>query len=156
MAFVVIILTWAGNVALAYVCALLYLRHSLTSCMQSPVALGVFAASFFVVLASLLVISSQPTILRLVIFFYSASSLSRWAITRNWQRHLVSWYKRRRIARICVWIKDDDVCPVNCQLSVSVLLMFLFLDLDPYHVTSTALSTKERSGCFNSYICSRI
>ncbi|KAI0278600.1 amino acid permease-domain-containing protein [Russula aff. rugulosa BPL654] len=91
MASVVVIMTWAGNVALA------------------PVALGVFAASFFVVLGSLLVISTQPTILRLVIFFYSASPLSRWAITRDWRRHLVSWYKSRRAARICVWIKDDDI-----------------------------------------------
>lgn len=114
MAFFVVIVTWAGNVALAYVCAFPYLRHSLTSCMQSPVALGVFAASFFVVLASLLVISTQPTILRHVIYFYSASPLSRWAITRDWRHHLVSWYKSRRAARICVWIKDDDVCPVKC------------------------------------------
>lgn len=91
MAFVVVVVTWAGNVALA------------------PIALGVFAASFFVVLASLLVISTQPTILRFVIFFYSASPLSRWAVTRDWRRYLVSWYKSRRAARICVWIKDDDI-----------------------------------------------
>ena len=114
MAFVVVIVTWAGNVTLAYVHAFPFLRHSLINCIISPIALGVFAASFFVVLASLLVISTQPAILRLVIFFYSASPLSRLAITRDWGHHLVSWYKSRRAARICVWIKDDDVCPVNC------------------------------------------
>ena len=128
---------------------------SLTSCIYSPIALGVFSASFFVVLASLLVISAQPTILRLVIFFYSASPLSRWAITRDYRRHLVSWYKSRRTARICVWIKDDDVC-VSYQVSVSVLPIFLFLDLDSCHVTSTALRREERPRCSNSHICSRI
>jgi hypothetical protein len=91
MAFVVVIVTCAANVALVYVRAPSYLPHSLTSCIQSPVALGVFVASFFVVLASLLVISTQPAILRLVIFFYSASPLSRWTITRDWQRHLVTY-----------------------------------------------------------------
>jgi hypothetical protein len=153
MAFVVVIVTWAGNIALAYVCAPRYLRDSLTSCMQSPVALGVFAASFFVVLASLFVISTQPTILRLVILFYSASSLSRWAVTRDWRRRLVSWYKSRRAARICVWIKDDDVCPVKC---LSLCCLCPYSDLDPCHVTSTAFRTEERSGCSNSYFCSCI
>jgi hypothetical protein len=109
-----------------------YLRSSLTSCMHSPVALGVFSASFFVVLASLLVISAQPTILRLVLFFYSASPLSRWAITRGWQRHLVSWYKSRRAARICVWIKDDDVClpsVCHCTACVSIPLTQIYVML---------------------------
>lgn len=114
MAFVVVIVTWAGNVALAYVCVFPYLRYSLISCMHSPIALGVFTASFVVVLASLLVISAQPTILRLVIFFYSASPLSRWAITRGWRRYLVSWYNSRRAARTCIWIKDDDVRFFKC------------------------------------------
>ena len=27
---------------------------------------------------------------------------------------VVSWYKSRRAALICVWIKDDDVVPVKC------------------------------------------
>lgn len=110
MAFIVVIATWVGNVVIAYVLVLPHLRFSLTSCVHSPIALGVFSASFAVVLVSLLVISAQPTILRLVLFFYSASPLSRWAISRGWQRHLVSWYKSRRAARICVWIKNDDVC----------------------------------------------
>jgi len=109
MAFVVAIVTWAGNVALAYVRAPPYLWFSLTSCTRSPIALGVFSISFLVVLLGLLVISAQPVILRLVLFFYSASPVSRWAMTRDWQPRLVSWYKSRRAARVCVWIKDDDV-----------------------------------------------
>ncbi|KAI0296098.1 hypothetical protein B0F90DRAFT_1820116 [Multifurca ochricompacta] len=91
MAFIVVIVTWAGNVALA------------------PIALGVFAASISVVLVTLFVISAQPTILRLLLFFYSATPFSRWAMSRGWQRRLVSWYKSRRAARVCVWIKDDDI-----------------------------------------------
>ncbi|KAH9970461.1 amino acid permease-domain-containing protein [Russula compacta] len=81
----------------------------LTICMHSPIALGVFSASFLVILAALLVISAQPTILKLVLFFYSASPFSRWAMTQGWQRQLISWYKSRRAARVCVWIKDDDI-----------------------------------------------
>ena len=72
-------------------------------------ALGVFAASFLVVLGVLLVIGAQPTILRLALFFCSASSFSKWAKTKGWQNRLVLLYKSRRAARICVWIKDDDV-----------------------------------------------
>lgn len=109
MAFVVAIVTWAGNVALAYVPSLRYLRSSLTRCLYSPTALGVFSVSYLAVLIALLVISAQPTILRLVLFFYSSSPFSRWAITRDLQPRLVSWYKTRRAARVCVWIKDDDV-----------------------------------------------
>lgn len=81
--------------------------------MHSPIALGVFSASFLVVLAALLVISAQPTILKLVLFFYAASPFSRWAMTQGWQRRLILWYKSRRAARVCVWIKDDDVCLVK-------------------------------------------
>jgi len=109
MAFVIAIVTWAGNVALAYVRALPYLLFGLTSCTHSPIALGVFSVSFLVVLVALLVISTQPVILKLLLFFYSASPFSRWAVTRDWQPRLVSWYKSRRAARVCVWIKDDDV-----------------------------------------------
>ena len=130
-----------------------FLSPVLTHQFHSPIALGVFCASFLVVLASLLVISAQSTILKLVLFFYSASPLSRWAITRGWKRHLVSWYKSRRAARVCVWIKNDDVC---CQASVGVLLMFLSLDQDPCHATSAALRAEKRSGRKNGYICSRI
>ena len=109
MAFVVAIMTWAGNVALAYVRALPYLWFWHASCTYSPIALGVFSVSFLVVLVGLLAISAQPVILRFVLFFYSASPFSRWAMTRGWQPRLVSWYKSRRAARVCVWIKDDDV-----------------------------------------------
>jgi len=28
---------------------------------------------------------------------------------RDWQRRFVSWYKSRRAARVCVWIKNDDI-----------------------------------------------
>lgn len=109
MAFVVAIVTCAGNVALAYVRALPYLLFGLTSRTHSPTTLGVFSASFLLVLVALLVISTQPVILRLALLFYSASPFSRWAVTRGWRPRLVSWYKSRRAARVCVWIKDDDV-----------------------------------------------
>ncbi|KAI0245718.1 amino acid permease-domain-containing protein [Lactifluus subvellereus] len=91
VAFVVVIVTWVGNVVLA------------------PIALGVFSVSFLVVFVALLAMTAQPSIMRLVLFSYSASPLSRWAITRGWQRRLILWYKSRRAARVCVWIKDDDI-----------------------------------------------
>ncbi|KAI0265919.1 amino acid permease-domain-containing protein [Gloeopeniophorella convolvens] len=91
MAFVVVIVTWAGNVAL------------------NPTALAVFAASFLCVLGALLAIGAQPSILRLALRFYAASPLASWAVTRGWQSRLVSWYQSRRAARTCVWIKDDDI-----------------------------------------------
>ena len=109
VAFMVAIVTWAGNVALAYLRGLPYLRFWHTSCTYNPIALGVFSVSFLVVLVGLLVISAQPVILRFVLSFYSASPFSRWAMTRDWQPRLVPWYTSRRAARICVWIKDDDV-----------------------------------------------
>jgi len=85
MGFVIAIVTWAGNVALAYVRALPYLWFWLTSCTHSPIALGVFSVSFLMVLVVLLMISAQPVVLRLVLFFYSASPFSRWTMTRDWQ-----------------------------------------------------------------------
>jgi len=92
MAFVVALVTWAGNVALV------------------PMALGVFCVSFLVVFVALLVISAQPAILRFVLFLlHSTSPFSRRAITRDWRRRFVSWYKARRAARVCVWIKNDDI-----------------------------------------------
>ncbi|KAH9959164.1 amino acid permease-domain-containing protein [Russula dissimulans] len=91
IAFVVVIATWAGNVALA------------------PIALGVFAVSFLVILGVLLIIGAQPTILRFALLFYSAGPFSQWPTTRGWQNRLVLWYKSRRAARVCVWIKDDDI-----------------------------------------------
>jgi hypothetical protein len=109
VAFVVAIVTWADNVALAYVRALPYPWFWHTSCTYNPIALGVFSVPFLVVLVRLLVISAQPVILTFVLFFYSTSPFSRWAMTRDWQPRLVSWYKSRRAARVCVWIKDDDV-----------------------------------------------
>ncbi|KAN0137458.1 Amino acid permease domain containing protein [Lactarius tabidus] len=91
MAFVVVIVTWAGNIALA------------------PVSLGVFAASFAVVFIALFATSAQPTILRLALQLYTASPFAQWRLTRGWQGPLVSWYKARRGARVCVWIKNDDI-----------------------------------------------
>jgi len=91
MAFVVVIVTWAGNIALA------------------PVSLGVFSASFAVIFIALFATSAQPTILRLSLQFYSASPLVQWRLTRGWQGRLVSWYKAHRAARVCVWIKNDDI-----------------------------------------------
>lgn len=94
------------------------------------------------VLASLLVISAQPTILRLVLFFYSASPLSRWAITRDWQRHLVSWYKSRRAARICVWIKDDDVCLLKPSVTA---LIYVSIPLTQIHIMLRALLSVQKN-----------
>ncbi|KAI9449880.1 amino acid permease-domain-containing protein [Russula earlei] len=91
MAFLVVIVTWAGNIVLA------------------PIALGVFSGFFLAVLATLLVIGAQPTFLRLFLFFCSAGPFSGWAMTAGWQRRLVMWYKSRRAARVCVWLKDDDI-----------------------------------------------
>lgn len=91
MAFVVVIVTWAGNIALA------------------PISLGVFAASFAVVFIALFATSAQPTILRVALQLYSVSPLVRWRLTRGWQGLLVSSYKARRAARVCVWIKNDDI-----------------------------------------------
>ncbi|KAI9451769.1 amino acid permease-domain-containing protein [Lactarius psammicola] len=91
MAFVVVIVTCTGNIALA------------------PISLGVFTASFAVVFIALFATSAQPTILRLALQFYMATPLFRWRLTRGWQRRLVSWYKARRAARVCVWIKNDDI-----------------------------------------------
>ncbi|KAH9057249.1 amino acid permease-domain-containing protein [Lactarius vividus] len=91
MAFAVVIVTCAGNIALA------------------PISLGVFAASFAVIFIALFATSAQPTILRLALQCYSSSPLLRWRLTRGWQRQLVSWYKARRAARVCVWIKNDDI-----------------------------------------------
>jgi hypothetical protein len=96
-------------------CFLFWLTHF----THSPVALGVFSASFLIVLAALLAISAQPTILQFGLFFYSASPLSRWARTRDWQPRLISWYKSRRAARVCVWIKNDDV---RCEMFPFVLV----------------------------------
>lgn len=110
MAFAVIIVTWAGNIALAYAGCPLFTSHlAYPACIHSPISLGVFAASFAVVFIGLFVTSAQPTILRLALQFYSVSPLVRWKVTREWQGRLVSWYKLRRAARICVWIKNDDV-----------------------------------------------
>ena len=78
-------------------------------CMHSPISLGVFSASFAVVFIALFATCAQPTILRLALQFYSVSPLVRWKLTREWQGRLVSWYKLRRAARVCVWIKNDDV-----------------------------------------------
>ncbi|KAI9447452.1 amino acid permease-domain-containing protein [Lactarius indigo] len=91
MAFVVVIVTFTGNIALA------------------PISLGVFAASFAVVFIALFATSAQPTVLRLALQLYSTGPLLRWRLTRGWQRRLVSWYKARRAARVCVWIKNDDI-----------------------------------------------
>jgi hypothetical protein len=110
MAFVVVIVTWAGNIALAYAeRPLLSSRKAYPLYMHSPVSLGVFAASFAVVFIALFATSAQPAILRLALQFYSVSPLVRWRLTRGWQGPLVSWYKARRGARVCVWIKNDDV-----------------------------------------------
>jgi hypothetical protein len=110
MAFVVVIVTWAGNIALAYVeCPLPASRLAYPLCMHRPTSLGVFSASFAVVFIALFATSAQPTILRLALQLYSISPFVRWRLTRGWQDRLVSWYKTRRAARVCVWLKNDDV-----------------------------------------------
>jgi hypothetical protein len=153
MAFVVAIVTWAGNVALAYAQVFPCFRFWLTHSTHSPVALGVFSASFLIVLAALLAISAQPTILQLGLFFYSASPFSRWARTRDWRPRLISWYKSRRAARVCVWIKDDDVCLRNVSLCARALI---FPGPDSRHATSTAFRAKQRTGCPNGHIRPRV
>ncbi|KAI0047380.1 hypothetical protein FA95DRAFT_1559224 [Auriscalpium vulgare] len=90
-AFVVVITTLAGNIAL------------------QPSALAVFAASFAIVLSALVVLNAQPHILRLLLRTYSVSPLARLHATRGWQAALVGLYRRVRSARMCVWIKDDDI-----------------------------------------------
>ena len=109
MAFVVVIVTWAGNIALAYVEFLWPTSRLAQLFAHSPISLGVFAASFAVVFIGLFATSAQPTILRLALQLYSVSPLVRWRLTQGWQGSLVSWYKARRAARVCVWIKNDDV-----------------------------------------------
>jgi hypothetical protein len=127
MAFVVALVTWAGNVALVYASARFHIPvPGSPTCMHSPMALGVFCVSFLVVFVALLVISAQPAILRFVLFLlHSTSPFSRRAMTRDWQRRFVSWYKSRRAARVCVWIKNDDVRCEVCFLCT--FLCFLFL-----------------------------
>ena len=90
-------------------CPLFTSHLAYPACIHSPISLGVFAASFAVVFIGLFVTSAQPTMLRLALQFYSVSPLVRWKVTREWQGRLVSWYKLRRAARVCVWIKNDDV-----------------------------------------------
>ena len=92
-------------------CLLLTFPLAYPLCVHSPISLGVFAASFVVVFIALFATSAQPAILRLALRFYSARPLSRWGLTQGWRRRLVSWYKARRAARVCVWIKNDDVRP---------------------------------------------
>ncbi|KAI0062936.1 hypothetical protein BV25DRAFT_1855218 [Artomyces pyxidatus] len=87
-AFVVVCTTWAGNIVL------------------NPSAVGVFVASFFIVLLVFLALNAQPIILRLALRMYDASSLSRFHRGKDW---LLRRYRRSRGTRVCIWIKDDDI-----------------------------------------------
>ena len=125
--------------------SLAYLTSRLLLCINSPISLGVFAASFAVVFIGLFATSAQPTILRLALQLYSVSPLVRWRFTRGWQGSLVSWYKARRAARVCVWIKNDDV-----RLSLSKCLHLFYhstFNLDPCHASRITLRAAECAGC---------
>ncbi|KAI0065724.1 hypothetical protein BV25DRAFT_1821391 [Artomyces pyxidatus] len=84
-AFIVVCTTWAGNIAL------------------DPSAIAIFAASFAIVLAVFFVLNGQLSILRLALRIYATSSIRR---GKDW---LLRRYRRTRDARVCVWIKDDDI-----------------------------------------------
>lgn len=76
---------------------------------DSPIAIAVFAASFFIVLIPLLALNAQSKVRRLVLRMYCASPLVRLRYTQRWKDGFVRWYQRGRSARTCVWIKDDNV-----------------------------------------------
>lgn len=156
VAFVVVIVTWIGNVVLAYAGFLPFFASGfgLPFVCYRPIALGVFSVSFVLVFVALLAMTARPSIMKLVLFSYSASPLSRWAMTRGWRRRLISWYKSHRAARVCVWIKDDDVRSRN--VSDSLLCLFMFPGSDPRHATGTALGGEEHPRCPDSHICPRV
>ncbi|VDB89935.1 unnamed protein product [Peniophora sp. CBMAI 1063] len=90
-AFVAMLAMWIGNI------------------VANPLSLGLWAASFAVVFSALLLVTAQPYIVRLLLRLHGSSPLATYEWTAGWAERLVKWYRRSRSARICVWIKDDNI-----------------------------------------------
>ncbi|KZV64688.1 hypothetical protein PENSPDRAFT_656347 [Peniophora sp. CONT] len=90
-ALVAMLAMWIGNV------------------VANPLSLGLWAASFAVVFTALLLVTAQPSIVRLLLRLHGSSPLATYKWTSGWSERLVRWYRYSRSARVCVWIKDDNI-----------------------------------------------
>ena len=117
-ALITVLAMWIGNIVAKYAISsdLSGTRVALTL-LCSPVSLGLWAASFSVIFSALLLVTAQPAVVRLLLRLHGSSPLATYQWTAGWRSRLISWYRRSRNARVCVWIKDDNV---TIHIAVSV------------------------------------
>ncbi|KAI0029916.1 amino acid permease-domain-containing protein [Vararia minispora EC-137] len=77
--------------------------------VRDPLSLALFAGPYVIVFTALLLAVRQPNVSRAVLGIYSASPLSRWRFTKSLTNLLARWHCRSRSARVCVWVKTDDI-----------------------------------------------